>query len=127
MQWLQTLPSFAIWIAFIWWRRNWLIVLPKRFESRSRRLRVGLMLLSLLGSLTVLFIGLWAVEKLNLMPDGHLEPLGYVAVTALGLVFLVGQMLAFALTVSLARIEVTGARTQLSNPGTTQLSHGEKE
>ncbi|MEM1953572.1 MAG: hypothetical protein QW299_09640, partial [Candidatus Caldarchaeum sp.] len=114
--WLQTLPAFGLWIAFIVIRRHWMRGCRSRFANISRPVRIGWMLFALIGSLAILFAGIAGIAGAGWMTKEGLSVFGMVAVAAVGLVFIHLQMIATALTLSLAVDRVTPTEVPTSNP-----------
>jgi len=74
------------------------------------------MLIALIGSLAILFAGIAGIAGAGWMTKEGLSVFGMVAVAAVGLVFIHLQMIATALTLSLAVDRVTPTEVPTSNP-----------
>lgn len=127
MIWLQALPAFLIWVAFVFLRRRWLLALPAKLRKMRRAGRIAAMLVALFGSLALLYGGILGIERLGWLSEDGLSPIGTLAVLIVGLLFLHLQMVSFALTLSLIETTVTKQDGELSNTASSKLSNGEEK
>jgi hypothetical protein len=116
MLWLQTLPPFAVWVAYAVIRRRWMRESRRRLAAVPRGVRIARMFAALFGSLAVLFAGMWCISALGWL-DGGMTLAGFIAVTLVGLAFVHLQMAATVLTLSLA--------TETREPGLTSNTRTE--
>lgn len=116
MIWLQTLPAFAIWLAYIFLRRKWTQQSRERYARLPRYARIARMLASIFASVAILFGGIFVSAKVGWCDTEGLTVPGFLVITAAGLAFIHLQMLATALTLSLALDRETDPTPSASNP-----------
>ncbi len=115
MIWIQTLPAFALWIAYIAIRRSWMHESRERYANLRRGRRIALMLLSVFGSLAVLIVGVTGAGQFGLLTADGVSLQGFLVIAITGLGFVHLQMVATALTLSLALDRETRAVPPTSN------------
>lgn len=113
MLWLQALPAFAIWIAYLYLMRNRVQRDRFKYQGWPRRTRTAAMVFGVLASLCVLVAGALLLGSQKWLASGDsLTPAGVAVVTVLGLIYLKLQMIVVSLTLSLAFENVTrGSRS----------------
>ncbi len=103
MLWLQSLPIFTAWLIYIYVMRFRVQSIRERSIGLSRGMRIALMLASSGSAICVLLGGLWMILSQSIFAqEGTLTWLGMVAVGLVGILFLWLEMMALALTLSLA-------------------------
>lgn len=107
MVWVQGGIAFCLWIAYgaIQSRRSGAIRLQVGRLSRVRRAVTGGALF--VASAMVLLGGLAVAMERGAFTENGMTPLGFLAVTVLGLVFVHSQTMGTAMLVSLLQPEVT--------------------
>jgi hypothetical protein len=102
MLWLQTLPAFAIWIAYIVLTRATVQQRKARYARWSRRARILAMVFGIIASLAILVCGLLLLEtQPNLANGGGLTGWGILIVTLMGLLYIHLQTVVVSITLSL--------------------------
>jgi uncharacterized membrane protein len=123
MIWIQTLPAFVLWLVYIWIMRRWVQEGKNRYASQKRSFRILAMIAALLGSGGVLLGGLWAISRMGWIQTTTLTIPGVIAVAIIGLLFVHMQMLATAITLSLAIENETTKTTNSSDKANTIRSN----
>jgi NhaP-type Na+/H+ or K+/H+ antiporter len=109
MIWAQGLLSFGVWVAYGYVRARGSDTLRRQLAQKPRRRRALLGGAYMLGSVTILFLGLMGIALAGGMPPGSMLPWGWVSMTILGLVFVHGQTQGAACLISLIQDPVTSA------------------
>lgn len=123
MIWIQVLPAFALWLIYIWGMRGWVQEGKKRYASQKRSWRILGMLAALMGSGCVLIGGLWVIHLMGWVKTTSLTVPGIIAVAIIGVLFVHLQMLATAITLSLA-IETTKTTNTSDKTNTIRSTNG---
>lgn len=115
MIWTQALLSFVIWIAagFILQRKFARIGCALEQLSSTARRTVGVV--GFLGSLVLLIGGLYGIQVLGGIQKGQLTLLGWIAATALGVVFVTCQSLTAGAMIIQVQLGEPGPRVQASD------------
>ncbi|MBA3724931.1 MAG: hypothetical protein H0W86_00415 [Armatimonadetes bacterium] len=89
MLWLQALPAFAIWIAYLYLMRNRVQRDRSKYRRWPRRMRIVSMVFGVLASLTVLIAGALLLGSQKWLASGNaLTTAGIAMVTVIGLIYL---------------------------------------
>jgi len=116
MPWLQALPAFAIWIAYLYLMRNRVQRDRFKYQSWPRRMCTIAMVFGVLASLCVLVAGALLLGSQRWLASGDtLTGAGIAMVTVIGLIYLKLQMIVVSLTLSLAFENVTGGSRSASD------------
>ncbi|MGI8924715.1 MAG: hypothetical protein ACR2HJ_11905 [Fimbriimonadales bacterium] len=116
MLWLQALPAFAIWIAYLYLMRNRVQRDRLKYQSWPRRMRTVAMIFGVLASLAVLIAGALLLGTQKWISSGDdLTVAGITMVTVIGLIYLKLQMIVVSLTLSLAFENVTSGSRAASD------------
>lgn len=102
MIWLQTLPAFAIWIAYIVLTRATVQQRKARYAQWSRRARILAMVIGIVASLAILVCGLFLLEtQASLANEGGQTAWGILIVALMGLLYIHVQTVVVSITLSL--------------------------
>lgn len=115
MIWTQALLSFVVWIAtgFILQRNSAKIGCALEHLSSTARRTVGVV--GFLGSLALLIGGLYGIQALGGILKGQLTPIGWIAATVLGVVFVTCQSLTAGAMIIQVQLGEPGTRVQASD------------
>ncbi len=102
MVWLQAVPAFVLWLAYIYLMRNSVQAGRQRYARQTRRRRALAMVGSIFAALAVLLVGMLMLSLPILGNEGGLSAMGVAFITVMGLAFIQLEMTALALTLSLA-------------------------
>ncbi|MBN8689188.1 MAG: hypothetical protein J0L72_00205 [Armatimonadetes bacterium] len=93
---LQGLPALILWLGYGLWMRKQSERLHTKLLSRPRNKNIGLGMLGFFGSAAIMLAGLFAISALGGMTKSGPSILAWIAIAALGLIFVHLQVLAAA-------------------------------